>query len=74
MDSLYMLIAGACLILIVAVVLLLHRYRSMEKDKNRIIAGRLREQDRIARELEHTRIEKETYEKLLKNKLEAMDN
>lgn len=69
MDTFYIIISSACLILIGVIILLLSCCRRMQKNKNRIIASRLREQDRIARELEHTRIEKDAYERLLRNKL-----
>lgn len=41
----------------------------MEQRKNSGILRAVREQDRLARELEHTRIEKETIEKMLVSKL-----
>jgi len=46
------------------------RYRRMEYKKNSSIVQCLLEKDRIERELEHTRIEKRTLEKLLKGRLE----
>ena len=45
--------------------------RRMEREKNRSIVLRIREQDRTAKELEHTRIEKQTLEKVLEAKLAA---
>ena len=44
-------------------------YRRMERKKDRDIILRIREQDRIAKELEQTRIERNTLEKLLKSEL-----
>lgn len=43
--------------------------RQMEREKNRGLVQAVREQDRIARELEHARIEKETLERVLETKL-----
>ena len=43
--------------------------RQMEREKNRGLVQAVREQDRIARELEHARIEKETLERVLKTTL-----
>lgn len=45
--------------------------RRMEQEKNHNIILRIREQDRTAKELEHTRIEKQTLEKVLEAKLAA---
>ena len=45
--------------------------RQMERDKNRGLVQAVREQDRIARELEQARIEKETLERVLETKLAA---
>lgn len=45
------------------------RCRQMEREKNRGLVQAVREQDRIARELEHARIEKETLERVLKTTL-----
>ena len=45
--------------------------RQMEREKNRGLVQAVREQDRIARELEHARIEKETLERILGTKLAA---
>lgn len=47
------------------------RCRQMEREKNRGLVQAVREQDRIARELEHARIEKETLERILETKLAA---
>ncbi|WP_288237427.1 hypothetical protein [uncultured Alistipes sp.] len=43
--------------------------RRMEREKNRSIILRIREQDRTAKELEHTRIEKQTLEKVVETAL-----
>ena len=43
--------------------------RQMEREKNRGLVQAVREQDRIARELEQARIEKETLERVLKTTL-----
>ena len=45
--------------------------RQMEREKNRGLVQAVREQDRIARELEQARIEKETLERVLETKLAA---
>lgn len=47
------------------------RCRQMEREKNRGLVQAVREQDRIARELEQARIEKETLERVLETKLAA---
>ena len=44
-------------------------YRRMEHKKDRDIMLRIREQDKIMKELEQTRIERNTLEKLLKTEL-----
>ena len=43
--------------------------RRMEQEKNHNIILRIREQDRTAKELEHTRIEKQTLEKVVETAL-----
>lgn len=43
--------------------------RRMEREKNNSIAHAIHEQDRLARELERARIEKETIERVLRSKL-----
>lgn len=43
--------------------------RRMEREKNSSIVHAIHEQDRIARELERTRIEKEAIERVLRSKL-----
>jgi hypothetical protein len=45
------------------------RYRKIRRDCNREIVRRIREQDCIARELEHTRIEKQAIEGLIGSRL-----
>lgn len=45
--------------------------RRMEREKNRGIVNAIREQDRIARELEHARVKKEACERALRSKLRA---
>ena len=47
--------------------------RRMEREKNRSIVLRIREQDRTERELEHARIEKQTLEKVLETALTQTD-
>jgi hypothetical protein len=46
------------------------RYRKIRRSCNREIVRRIREQDRLARELEHARIEKQAIECLVRSKLE----
>lgn len=41
-------------------------YRKMLREKDRNIVHVIREQDQLLRELEHTRIEKETMEQIIK--------
>lgn len=43
--------------------------RRMEREKNNSIVQAIHEQDRLARELERTRIEKEAIERVLRSKL-----
>lgn len=43
--------------------------RRMEREKNSSIVHAIHEQDRLARELERARIEKEAFERMLKTKL-----
>ena len=47
--------------------------RRMEREKSRSIVLRIREQDRTIKELEHTRIEKQTLEKVLETALSQAD-
>lgn len=54
-----------------AIGLVCFRCRQMEREKNRGLVQAMREQDRIARELEQARIEKETLERVLETKLAA---
>jgi len=54
---------------VVAVGVIYFHYRRMEIKKDHDIIMRIREQDRIMRELEKTRIERNTLEKLLKSGL-----
>jgi len=54
---------------LVAVGIIYFHYRRMEQKKDRDIILRIREQDRILRELEKTRIERNTLEKILKSEL-----
>lgn len=54
-----------------AIGLICCRCRQMEREKNRGLVQAVREQDRIARELEQARIEKKTLERILETKLTA---
>lgn len=45
--------------------------RRMEREKNRGIVNAIREQDRLACELEHARVKKEACERALRSKLKA---
>lgn len=47
------------------------RCRRMEREKDRSLVRALREQDRLARELAHARIERQLHERLLVTKLAA---
>lgn len=47
--------------------------RRMEREKSRGIVNAIREQDRLARELERARVEKEAFERVLRSKLTASD-
>ena len=54
---------------LVAVGITYVHYRRMERKKDRDIILRIREQDKVMKELEQTRIERNTLEKLLKSEL-----
>lgn len=54
-----------------AIGMVCYHCRQMEREKNRGLVQIVREQDRIARELEQARIEKETLERVLETKLAA---
>ena len=55
---------------LVAVVIIFIRYRRTLREKDRNIVDGIRKRDRIEAELERTRIEKETLEKALREKLD----
>lgn len=60
-----------------AAILLYMRNRRMKRDKEQSIVQCIRQQDRIIRELEHTRIEKETLERVIRigiEKITGIDN
>ena len=62
-------------IFLIAIVVIQHlRYRYLMKEKNYGIFHQIREQTRLARELERALIEKETLEKLVKSKLDESIN
>ena len=63
-----------CILLIGTVVILWIRYRMLERERNRGIVRLISEQTRLARELERTRIEKETLEKIVKHRLNNTDS
>ena len=63
-EKIFILI-GACMILIAVIVIQYLRYRMLRKEKNYAVFHQIKEQTRLARELEQTRIEKETLEKLV---------
>ena len=63
-EKIFVLI-GTCMILITVVVIQYLRYRMLRKEKNYAVFHQIKEQTRLARELEQTRIEKETLEKLV---------
>lgn len=47
--------------------------RRMERERNNGLVNAIREQDRLARELECARIEKEAFERVLRSKLTESD-
>jgi hypothetical protein len=61
----YLIIIGSDVLLIFFIVILHLRYRIAEKEKNRSIFLQIQEQTRLARELEHARIENHTLEKII---------
>ena len=65
---------GVCILLIAAVVILWVRYRMLERERNCGIFHQIKEQTRLAQELERMRIEKETLEKIVKRRLSETDN
>ena len=60
---------GSILVLILVIALLRIHYRKLIKEKERGIIRQIREQDRLAKELEYIRTEKKVMEKLLESKL-----
>lgn len=68
-----------CLALIVAALssaavgVVVNCCRRMKQEKNRGLINAIHEQDRLARELEHARIEKEALERVLISKLSAAE-
>ena len=72
MDTILIItILIAAVALTVAAILFL-RYRRVKRKNAHTIVQYLRQQDRIARELEHTRIEKETLERIIINGLDKL--
>lgn len=70
MSNYILLIAWSVAGCSLAAVLLMYLHcRHMKRNCNMMIVEYLREQDRLTKELERTRIEKDTIEKLLKNYL-----
>jgi len=63
----FLLVIGGYISLIVVIVIQYLRYRLLMKEKRYGIFHLIKEQTRLARELEQTRIEKETLEKLVKS-------
>ena len=63
----FLLVIGGYISLIVVIVIQYLRYRLLMKEKRYGIFHLIKEQTRLARELELTRIEKETLEKLVKS-------
>ena len=57
-----------------AVGIILLRYRRTLREKDRNIVDGIRKRDRIEAELERTRIEKETLEKALREKLDSSES
>lgn len=64
-DYLLLIISGAALLALILAAVLLIEFRRMKREKERCILQHLREQDRIEKELERVRIEKETLERVL---------
>ena len=66
MDRLDIFLPVCICMMLVAVVVIQHlRYRTVMKEKNYAVFHQIKEQTRLARELEQTRTEKETLEKLV---------
>lgn len=69
------LVLGIALLSTVAIGIVCAFCRQAEREKNRSILQALREQDRLARELEHVRIEKEAIERIIGSMLnEGIDS
>ena len=64
---------GVCILLIGMVVILWVRYRTLERERDYGIFQQIKEQTRLAQELERMRIEKETLEKIVKRHLNDTD-
>lgn len=74
MDKEAMLFFACCIILLVAVaVAVFLRVRRMLREKDKGIMQSIREQMRLSRELERTRIEKETIEKIVSARSDGDD-
>ena len=70
MDSLFFfLIIGGYITLITIIMIQYLRYRLLLKEKQYGIFHLIKEQTRLARELEQTQIEKETLEKLVQERI-----
>lgn len=67
MDTWILILALIVSVLSLAVtVIACFSYRKMLREKDRNIVHAIREQDQLLRELEHTRIEKETMKEIIK--------
>ena len=60
---------GATIFFMLIIVILRIRYRKMMREKNLDIFNHIKEEHRLAKELEHSKIEKETLEKILNDKI-----
>jgi Tfp pilus assembly protein PilN len=62
-------IAGVCLLAMLAIALLYSRYKGLLKKKNMKLFQQLHDRDLLAKELEQALVEKELLEKMLTDKL-----
>ena len=73
MDNIIIIITiGIAAIAVATAAILYLRYRRLKRDKARSITQCIHQQDRIIRELEHTRTEKETLERVIRIGIEKI--
>jgi len=73
-ELVFFVIATVCILLILTIVIQRLCFRKILKEKDYGIFQQIKEQTRLARELEHTLIEKNTLEKIVHHRLNDSNN